>query len=77
MRSLPLSVTVAAHDGKTATLATEGGHTFTIAESRLPMPCETGASLCLRLEDVAGWTLAEEERVALSRAMLHEMLTVS
>lgn len=77
MRSLPLHVTVAAYDGRTATLATENGHTFPLRAERLPGPCEAGTAFCLPLEEVANWTLAEEERAALSRAMLNEMLTVS
>ena len=77
MRSLPLHVTVSATDGRTATLATEGGHAFAIPAARLPGPCEPGSTFCLQLEEVANWTLEEEERIALSKAMLHEMLTVS
>ena len=77
MRSIPLQVTVAAYDGRTATLTTESGHAFALTGQRLPGSCEPGSSFCLQLEDVAGWTLLEEERVAFSRAMLHEMLTVS
>lgn len=77
MRSLPLHVTVEAYDGRTATLTTEGGHAFALGGDRLPGPCETGSKFCLQLEDVAGWSLPEEERIALSRAMLNEMLTVT
>ncbi|HTM68035.1 MAG TPA: hypothetical protein VL426_01945 [Candidatus Binatia bacterium] len=76
MRSLPLRVTVEAFDGRTARLATEGGHAFALGADRLPGPCETGAAFCLQLEDVATWTLPEEERSALARAMLNELLTV-
>lgn len=77
MRSLPLHVTVAAFDGRTATLATENGHVFAIPGARLPGPCEPGAAFCLPLEEVADWKLEEDERIALSRAMLHEMLTIA
>lgn len=76
MRSLPLRVTVAAFDGRTATLSTDGGHAFALGAERLPGACAEGAEFCLQLEDVAAWTLPEEERVALARAMLNEMLTV-
>jgi len=77
MRSLPLQVTVAAYDGRTATLTTENGHSFTLGGDRVPGVCETGSAFCLQLEDVATWTLPEEHRVSLAAAMLNEMLTVS
>lgn len=76
MQSLPLNVTVSSVDGATATLVTDGGHAFPIDGARLGALCVPGTSLCLRLEEVVGWQLREEERIALSKAMLHEMLTV-
>ncbi|HSD12912.1 MAG TPA: hypothetical protein VLC10_05110 [Patescibacteria group bacterium] len=77
MRSLPLLVTVAAYDGRTATLTTEGGHAFALSGRHLQGACAPGSAHCLQLDEVAGWPLEDEERVALSRAMLHEMLTAS
>ncbi len=77
MRSLPLDVTVEAYDGRMATLATENGHVFAISGSHLKGACEPGSAHCLKLEEVVAWPLQEEERIALSRAMLHEMLTAS
>lgn len=76
MRSLPLQVTVAAYDGRMATLTTEGGHSFTLSGDRLPGACEPGSAFCLQLEDVATWPLPEQERASLAAAMLNEMLTV-
>lgn len=77
MQSLPLNVTVSSFDGATATLVTEGGHAFPMDGARLGAVCVPGTTICLRLEDVVGWPLREEERIALSKAMLHEMLTVT
>ena len=77
MQSIPLNVTVSSVDGATATLVTEGGHSFPIDAAHLGTVCVPGTSLCLRLEDVVGWKLNQEEKIALSKAMLHEMLTVS
>ena len=77
MKSLPLRVTVRAVDGAAVTLATEGGHAFTLGAERLPGPCAEGAAFCLQLEEVAAWTLPEEQRAPLAAAMLNEMLTVT
>lgn len=77
MQSLPLNVTVESFDGATATLVTDGGHAFPIDAAHIGAICVPGTTLCLRLEDVVGWKLKEEERIALSKAVLHEMLTVT
>jgi hypothetical protein len=74
--AFPLTVRIENHDGKAATLLTEGGHRFRYPAEHLPTTCAPGDSFCLDLS-TATEKVGEGDRAGLAMAVLNEILTAS